>query len=111
VGTGFSYDSAGRARQAAVLAHILPNVRDIRRLGSAALDLCAVAAGRLDAYYEAGTRTWDRAAGLLIAAEAGCWVGGRGDDPPSAVLSATAAPEIADDFRRLLARAELAAGE
>ena len=105
VGTGFSYAADNRALQATVLAHVLPRVRDIRRLGSAALDLCAVAAGRLDAYYEAGTHDWDRAAGLLIAAEAGCWIGGRGDDPPSEVLSATAAPEIADEFRRLLADA------
>jgi myo-inositol-1(or 4)-monophosphatase len=110
VGTGFSYTADRRAQQAAVLAYILPRVRDIRRLGSAALDLCAVAAGRLDSYYEAGTQAWDRAAGLLVAAEAGCWVGGHGDDPPSAELSATAAPAIAADFRRLLAEAEATAG-
>ena len=105
VGTGFSYAADHRSRQAAVLAHILPRVRDIRRLGSAALDLCAVAAGRMDAYYESGTHDWDRAAGLLVASEAGCWTGGRGDDPPSEELSATAAPDIAEDFRRLLAEA------
>jgi myo-inositol-1(or 4)-monophosphatase len=109
VGTGFSYAAARRARQAVVLSYILPRVRDIRRLGSAALDLCAVAAGRLDAYYESGTEAWDRAAGLLVAVEAGCWVGGRGDDPPSVELSATAAPAIATDFRSLLADAEAAA--
>jgi myo-inositol-1(or 4)-monophosphatase len=105
VGTGFSYSSANRAEQARVLTHVLPRVRDIRRLGSAALDLCAVAAARLDAYYESGTHDWDRAAGLLIAAEAGCWIGGSGADAPSEALSAAAAPQIADDFRRLLADA------
>jgi len=105
VGTGFSYSSDRRAEQAAVLTHILPRVRDIRRLGSAALDLCAVAAGRLDAYYESGTHAWDRDAGLLIAAEAGCWVGGRGEEPASIELTAAAAPAIAADFRRLLAAA------
>ncbi len=60
--------------QAAVLAALLPQVRDIRRIGSAALDLCMVAAGRLDAYYEDGLNVWDWAAGALIAAEAGARV-------------------------------------
>lgn len=71
VGTGFSYDARRRADQARVLAGVLPRVRDIRRIGSAALDLCAVAAGRFDAYYEAGLHLWDYAAGALIAREAG----------------------------------------
>ena len=71
VATGFGYASARRAKQAAVLTSVLPAVRDIRRLGSAALDLCAVAAGRVDAYYERGTQPWDTAAGGLIATEAG----------------------------------------
>lgn len=71
VGTGFGYAPARRAEQADVLRAMLPVARDIRRSGSAALDLCAVACGRLDAYYESGLRPWDRAAGLLIASEAG----------------------------------------
>jgi myo-inositol-1(or 4)-monophosphatase len=74
VATGFSYVAAERAQQAAVLTHVLPRVRDIRRLGSAALDLCAVAAGRVDAYYEYGCAPWDVAAGSLVAAEAGAVV-------------------------------------
>jgi myo-inositol-1(or 4)-monophosphatase len=74
VATGFSYVAAERARQAGVLAHVLPRVRDVRRLGSAALDLCAVAAGRVDAYYEYGCSPWDVAAGGLVAAEAGAVV-------------------------------------
>jgi myo-inositol-1(or 4)-monophosphatase len=74
VATGFSYVAAERARQATILTHVLPRVRDIRRLGSAALDLCAVAAGRVDAYYEYGCSPWDVAAGGLVAAEAGAVV-------------------------------------
>jgi myo-inositol-1(or 4)-monophosphatase len=74
VGTGFSYDAAERGRQAALLARVLPAVRDIRRGGAAALDLCWVALGRLDAYYEWGLMPWDRAAGALVASEAGAVV-------------------------------------
>jgi myo-inositol-1(or 4)-monophosphatase len=71
VGTGFGYDTGVRERQAAVLSRVMPHVRDIRRAGSAALDLCAVACGRLDAYYESGLQPWDMAAGSLIVREAG----------------------------------------
>ncbi len=71
VGTGFSYDAGVRGEQALVLARVLPAVRDLRRAGAAALDLCWVAAGRLDAYFERGLAPWDWAAGSLVAAEAG----------------------------------------
>lgn len=71
VGTGFGYDPVRRAEQAEVLTRVLPNVRDIRRAGAAALDLCSVALGRLDAFYERGLQWWDWAAGSLIATEAG----------------------------------------
>lgn len=71
VRTGFSYDEAQRERQAAALTALLPRVRDVRRIGSCALDLCAVAAGEADGYGEEGTHPWDHAAGLLVAAEAG----------------------------------------
>jgi myo-inositol-1(or 4)-monophosphatase len=71
VGTGFSYAPEQRIRQAEILTRLLPVVRDVRRMGSSALDLCMVAAGRLDAYYEDGVHVWDWAAGALIAAEAG----------------------------------------
>ncbi len=71
VGTGFAYSSQTRKRQAEILAELLPTVRDVRRIGSCALDLCMVAAGRLDAYYEDGVHVWDWAAGALVAAEAG----------------------------------------
>ena len=71
VGTGFAYDPDDRAFQARVLAHLLPRVRDVRRGGSAALDLAWVACGRLDGFYEWGIKHWDRAAGMLLVAEAG----------------------------------------
>lgn len=71
VGTGFGYETAVRERQGIVIARVLPRVRDIRRGGSAALDLCWVACGRLDAYFERGVQAWDVAAGGLIVREAG----------------------------------------
>jgi myo-inositol-1(or 4)-monophosphatase len=70
IGTGFSYEPEMRGRQARVLAELLSQVRDIRRGGSAAIDLAWVACGRLDGYYELGTRHWDRAAGMLLVSEA-----------------------------------------
>jgi myo-inositol-1(or 4)-monophosphatase len=71
IGTGFSYSRDRRRTQAQRLARLLPDVRDIRRSGSAAIDLCLVACGRLDAYYEEHLNSWDLAAGVLIASEAG----------------------------------------
>jgi myo-inositol-1(or 4)-monophosphatase len=71
VATGFNYDAQVRAAQARVLQRVLPRVRDIRRLGSAALDLAWTAAGRYDAYYERGVKEWDVAAGALICERAG----------------------------------------
>jgi myo-inositol-1(or 4)-monophosphatase len=71
VGTGFGYDADRRRAQARVLVEVLPRVRDIRRLGSAAIDLCLVASGELDLYYERGLNPWDMAAGGLVAQEAG----------------------------------------
>lgn len=71
VATGFGYDPAVRAGQADVLLRVLPRVRDIRRVGAAALDLCWCACGRYDAYYERGLNPWDVAAGALIASRSG----------------------------------------
>ena len=76
IGTGFGYAAERRREQAVVLLELLPKARDIRRIGSAALDLCAIAAGRLDAYYEWGLNAWDHSAGALVAREAGARVGG-----------------------------------
>lgn len=81
VATGFAYKPALRARQGRILAALLPKIRDIRRHGSAALDLCAVAAGKVDAYTEANIQIWDMAAGALIATEAGAYVGGASGKP------------------------------
>jgi myo-inositol-1(or 4)-monophosphatase len=71
VATGFEYTAEARARQARLLATVLPAVRDVRRFGAAALDLCWVAAGRFDGYFETGLKPWDRAGGELIVREAG----------------------------------------
>jgi myo-inositol-1(or 4)-monophosphatase len=100
VGTGFSYDAANRRRQAELLTTVLPVVRDVRRAGSAASDMCWVAAGRLDAYYERGVQLWDVAAGTVIATEAGAVVD-RLDDETIVV----AAPQLFDPLCALLASA------
>lgn len=102
VGTGFGYAAATRARQAHVLVELLPRVRDIRRAGSAALDLCAVACGRLDAYYETGLNAWDRAAGELVALEAGAVLGGLDGDVADRDLTWTSGPGLAPAFAELV---------
>ncbi len=104
LGTGFGYSAGRRATQAALLARMLPMVRDVRRIGSAALDLCMVAAGRLDAYYEHGLQLWDRAAGALIAAEAGARVVLPASDVVGAGLVVAAAPGVADELLGVLKR-------
>lgn len=102
LGTGFAYAADMRAEQAAVLTRVLPQVRDIRRCGSAALDMCHVASRQLDAYYERGGHPWDIAAGWLVATEAGAYVGGLNADYPSADLTIVAASAIADQLRALI---------
>jgi myo-inositol-1(or 4)-monophosphatase len=106
VGTGFSYNAEQRRRQAEVLISVLPAVRDIRRLGSCALDLCMVAAGGLDAYYEDGVHVWDWAAGGLIAAEAGAVLRLPPADGTPGVIVASA-PAVADALAAVLQRAEV----
>ena len=81
IATGFGYAADRRARQASVVRDLLPQVRDIRRAGSAALDLSWLAAGRFDAYYERGLSPWDWAAGSLIVREAGGVVEDLADEP------------------------------
>ncbi len=105
IGTGFGYDSARRAAQANLLPTVLAEVRDIRRFGSAALDLCWVAAGELDAYFEAGLAPWDLAAGSLVAAEAGAWVGSLDAAPTLPEIVVAAPPALADPLVALLRRA------
>ncbi len=103
VGTGFGYQQEQRRAQGAVVAALLPQVRDIRRFGSAALDLCAAAAGRIDAYYELHLNPWDHAAGGLVAAEAGLVVTGLPGHPFAEPMALVAAPSVADAFVSLVA--------
>jgi myo-inositol-1(or 4)-monophosphatase len=102
VGTGFSYEPERRRRQANVLVQVLPHVRDIRRMGSAAVDLCSVACGRLDAFYERGLGPWDLAAGALIAQEAGARVGDLAGGPASGEFVLAASNGLFDPLRALL---------
>lgn len=106
VATGFGYAAARRHHQAEVLLRMVTRVRDIRRIGAASLDLCGVAAGRLDGYWERGLQPWDHAAGALVAREAGAVVGGlvpgtvEGED-----FTLAARPGLADALRQALTEA------
>jgi myo-inositol-1(or 4)-monophosphatase len=102
VGTGFSYEPSRRLRQAKVLVEVLPQVRDIRRMGAAAVDLCSVACGRLDAFYERGLGPWDLAAGVLIAHEAGATVGDLAGGPASGEFTLAASTALFEQLRALL---------
>jgi len=104
VGTGFGYDARRRARQADVLTGVIPLVRDIRRLGAASLDLCALACARLDGYYERGLNLWDYAAAGLVATEAGARVGGLGGLAPSGEIYVAATPAIFSPLHDLLSK-------
>lgn len=102
IGTGFGYIAERRVAQAAVARELVPRVRDIRRGGSAAIDLCDVAAGRLDGFYERGLNPWDLAAGDLIAREAGARTGGRPGLPADTELTVAASPGVFDALQPLL---------
>jgi myo-inositol-1(or 4)-monophosphatase len=105
VATGFGYDPERRRAQAQVLASVIGRVRDVRRMGAAAVDLCSVACGRVDAYYERGLNHWDLAAGELIASEAGASLGAIEGGPakPGSVVAAT--PALFEPLRVLLLEA------
>jgi myo-inositol-1(or 4)-monophosphatase len=105
VATGFGYEAPTRIAQAEVLAGLIGSIRDIRRMGAAAVDLCSVACGRVDAYFERGLNHWDLAAGALIAAEAGAIVGAIDGGPavPGSVL--VAPPALFEPLREALAAA------
>lgn len=109
VATGFGYDAERRQAQAEVLVKLLPQVRDIRRVGAAAVDLCSVACGRVDAYFERGLAWWDLAAGGLIAAESGAVVSSLSGGPVEAGSVFAAANGISGPLRDLLGA--LGAGE
>jgi myo-inositol-1(or 4)-monophosphatase len=103
VATGFAYDAVARRRQAEVVGRVLPKVRDIRRVGAAALDLAWCACGRFDAFYERGLNPWDAAAGMLIASRAGLGVRELPavEEEPSGVIAAP--PDLIDELAALVA--------
>ena len=103
VATGFGYAAGRRVVQGEVVAALLPMVRDIRRGGSAAVDLCSLAAGRVDAYYERGVNYWDIAAGGLVATEAGATVGGLSGKPPGPDLTIAAGTSLFGELHDQLA--------
>jgi myo-inositol-1(or 4)-monophosphatase len=94
--TGFGYTSQRRRAQARIVADLLPRVRDVRRIGVSSLDLCSVAAGRADAYYERGLHPWDFAAAWLVATESGVTVRGPRGGAPSGELLVAARPPLVD---------------
>jgi myo-inositol-1(or 4)-monophosphatase len=102
VSTGFNYVQEVRAHQAEVAHRLIPLLRDIRRGGSAAVDLCDLAAGRLDGFYERGLNAWDLAAGDLVAREAGALTGGRPGERPGRDLAVAGSPRVFEPLQRLL---------
>jgi len=106
VATGFSYQHERRRRQTEVLGELLPLIGDIRRVGGAAVDLCSVACGRVDAFFEVGLNPWDYAAGTLICAEAGAVVQDLYGGPPNSDFVFAAAPSVADTLLKLLQNAD-----
>lgn len=101
--TGFGYLAGRRKVQGEVVAALLPRIRDIRRAGVASVDLCALAAGRLDGYYERGLNYWDYAAGALVAAEAGAVVGGLHGARVSGSMAVAAGPGLFGPLTEALA--------
>jgi myo-inositol-1(or 4)-monophosphatase len=110
IGTGFGYDARRRAHQGAVLAQLITQVRDIRRFGAAALDLCAVGEGLLDAYFEKGLNPWDHAAGGLVAAEAGATVAGLSGAAPGLDMVVAAPPALFGPLHDLLVELDASGG-
>ena len=102
IGTGFAYEPEARGRAAGLLASVLPQIRDIRRIGAAALDLAWVACGRLDGYFEAPVMHWDIAAGALIVREAGGVTASLEASDGEGLIAA--GPGIFEDLRALVAR-------
>ncbi len=102
IATGFGYEPGRRAVQGQVLSGVLPRVRDIRRNGACAVDLCSLAAGQVDGYFERGVQYWDIAAGGLIAREAGAIVGGLGGKPAGPSMTVAAGRGLFGDLHDLL---------
>jgi myo-inositol-1(or 4)-monophosphatase len=110
VATGFGYDAKRRAHQGAVVAALITRVRDIRRFGAAALDLCMAAEGQLDAYYEKGLNPWDHAAGGLVATEAGLRVAGLAGAPAGPEMVLAAPPALFGALHDVLVELDAAGG-
>ena len=102
IATGFGYEPARRLVQGRVVAALLPRVRDIRRNGAAAVDLCSLAAGNVDGYYERGVQYWDIAAGSLIAREAGATVAGLAGKPASPAMTVGGGSGLFDELHDFL---------
>ncbi len=102
VATGFGYERGRRVVQGQVLSAVLPRVRDIRRNGACSVDLCSLAAGNVDGYYERGVQYWDIAAGTLIAREAGAVVGGLAGKPAGPSMTIGAGPALFAELHDLL---------
>ncbi len=102
INTGFAYNATTRGRQGEVVTKLLQRVRDIRRMGTASLDLCMVASGRTNAYFERTLSPWDHAAGVIIAREAGAVVKGFGASAPSRDFILAAEPALAAELEPLL---------
>ena len=105
VATGFGYAAERRARQGAVAAVLLPQVRDLRRLGAASVDLCHLAAGRIDAYYEDDLHAWDIAAAWVVAEEAGAVVKGHRTPRPSHAMTVAGRTEVVAELEAALTAA------
>ena len=110
IATGFGYHPARRAHQARVLAGLAERIRDIRRFGAAALDLCLAAEGIVDGYYETGLNAWDMAAGALVATESGLAVTGIDGGPPTAALLVAAPTAIHGPLLSVLTDLDVAGG-
>jgi myo-inositol-1(or 4)-monophosphatase len=102
IATGFGYERGRRVGQGRVLSAVLPRVRDIRRNGACSVDLCLLAAGNVDGYYERGVQYWDIAAGTLIAREAGAVVGGLAGKPAGPEMTIGAGPGLFAELHDLL---------
>ena len=102
IATGFGYDPGRRTVQGQVVGAVLPKVRDIRRNGACAIDLCSLAAGQVDGYYERGVQYWDIAAGSLIAREAGAIVAGLSGQPAGSAMTVGGGPGLFAELHDLL---------
>ncbi|GAA3299602.1 inositol monophosphatase [Dactylosporangium vinaceum] len=110
VGTGFGYAAGRRLHQARVLTGLIGHIRDVRRIGAASIDLCLVAEGALDAYYEKGLNPWDHAAGGLVAAEAGALVTGLDGNAPGVDMVIAAPPALHAQLHDLLSKLDASGG-